>query len=169
MVSIGYRRFAIPCLIFWSVSSFAQTRQVVAARASASLDELARQPKNRAAASDVAQRESHEPERAMRRRNSAKASGTLVRQRATAPAAPATGTAQFSGFLGLADNFTAVPPDTEGAVGPQHVVTMLNTQVMIHSRGGFARENFPTTLNAFWSPLGKFSDTFDPRIYYDSS
>src|ERR1019366_3961509 len=128
IVSIGLRHFAIPCLILWSVSSFAQTRQVAAARASASLDELARLPKNRAVASDGLQRESHEPERAVRRRNSAKPSATPARQ---------------------PDNFTAIPPDTEGAVGPRHVVTMLNTQVMIHSRGGFAREKFPITLNAF--------------------
>lgn len=169
IVSIGLRHFAIPCLILWSVSSFAQTRQVAAARASASLDELARLPKNRAVASDGLQRESHEPERAVRRRNSAKPSGTPARQPEIAPSAAATAIPNFSGFQGLADNFTAIPPDTEGAVGPRHVVTKLNTQVMIHSRGGFARENFPITLNAFWSPLGKFSDTFDPRIYYDSS
>ena len=168
-MSIGYRRFAIPCLVLWSVSSFAQTRHVAAARASASLDELARQPKNRAVASDVAQRESHEPERAVRRRNSAKASGTPARQPATAPTAAATVIPNFSGFQGLADNFTAIPPDTEGAVGPQHVVTMLNTQVMIHSRSGAPRANFPISLNGFWSPLGNFSDTFDPRIQYDGS
>src|SRR5437762_9987613 len=32
-------------------------------------------------------------------------------------------------FLGLADDNTAAPPDTYGAVGPSNVVTMLNTQV----------------------------------------
>lgn len=120
-------------------------------------------------ASDVAQRESHEPERAVRRRNSAKASGALVRQPATAPTAAATAIAQFSGFQGLPDNFTAIPPDTQGAVGPQHVVTMLNTQVTIHSRSGAPRANFPISLNGFWSPLGNFKDTFDPRIEYDAS
>ena len=84
-----------------------------------------------------------------------------------APSVAATAILNFSGFQGLADNFTAIPPDTEGAVGPQHVVTMLNTQVMIHSRGGVPRANFPITLNGFWSPLGNFSDAFDPRIVYD--
>ncbi|MEO8370975.1 MAG: BACON domain-containing carbohydrate-binding protein, partial [Candidatus Solibacter sp.] len=83
--------------------------------------------------------------------------------------APATTSPTFSGFQGLTDNFTAIPPDTQGAVGPQHVVTMLNTQVMIQSRSGVARANYPITLNAFWSPLGNFGDVFDPRIQYDST
>src|ERR1035437_9844893 len=49
---------------------------------------------------------------ALPRRNAPRPSGTLVRQLPPAPAAPATVTAQFSAFLGLADNFPAVPPDT---------------------------------------------------------
>ena len=44
-----------------------------------------------------------------------------------------------------------------------------NTQVLIQSRTGVAQPNFPVKLNDFWSPLGKFSDTFDPRIFYDSA
>lgn len=159
----------MPCLVLWSVSSYAQTRHEAGARASARLDALARQPKNRAEASDGAPRESYEPERAVRRRNSAKASGAPVRQPARAATAVATAIPNFTGFQGLADNFRAIPPDTQGAVGPQHVVTMLNTQVMIHSRSGAPRANFPISLNGFWSPLGNFVDAFDPRILYDAS
>jgi uncharacterized protein (TIGR03437 family) len=75
----------------------------------------------------------------------------------------------FGGFPALLDNFRVIPPDTEGAVGPQDVVTMLNSQVLIQSRTGVVRTNYPITLNSFWSPLDPaFTDTFDPRILYDA-
>jgi len=44
---------------------------------------------------------------------------------------------------------------------------MLNTQITIQSRTGAVRDNYPITLNAFWSPLGDSLDAFDPRILYD--
>jgi uncharacterized protein (TIGR03437 family) len=149
---------------------------VAAVRAAASLDELAREPRNRAfEAAGVQPREIFEPERAIRRRNSASLATTaVVGERASeiVPAAAQLVPPAFSGFLALPDNFTAIPPDTMGAVGPQHVVTMLNTQVLIQSRTGVARSGYPITLNAFWSPLGTFTgsgSTFDPRILYDAA
>src|SRR5258706_2313529 len=39
-------------------------------------------------------------------------------------------------FLGLDDNDTTIPPDTDGAVGPHHIVTALNSEVRITDRGG---------------------------------
>ncbi|HMJ63824.1 MAG TPA: hypothetical protein VK615_00625 [Candidatus Binatia bacterium] len=50
----------------------------------------------------------------------------------TAPDSPSTET----NFLAVLDNVTLSPPDTMGAVGPNHVMTMLNTQVRIQSRTG---------------------------------
>jgi uncharacterized protein (TIGR03437 family) len=84
----------------------------------------------------------------------------------------ATVTPGFGGFQALVDTFKVIPPDTEGAVSPQHVVTMLNSQVLIQSRTGAVRDNYPITLNSFWSPLSPdapFTDTFDPRILYDAA
>ena len=169
IVSVRAPRFALLCVALSLVPAMAQTRHQAAARASASLDEVARQPKSRAVAVNVEQRESHEPERAVRRRNTARLGTLGSRTPEVALEAPATVVPAFTGFQGLGDNFTAIPPDTQGAVGPQHVVTMLNTQVNIQSRNGAPRDNYPITLNAFWSPLGNFSDTFDPRIQYDST
>ena len=70
-------------------------------------------------------------------------------------------------FLGLADNNDSWPPDTHGAVGPNHVVTMLNTQVRIQDRTGTILST--VTLTAFWtsSNIGSFTEVFDPRILYD--
>src|SRR5579872_5596715 len=42
----------------------------------------------------------------------------------------------LSGFAAVLDNLDSVPPDTMGAVGPQHVVTMLNDDVLIQRRNG---------------------------------
>jgi hypothetical protein len=79
----------------------------------------------------------------------------------------ASGSAAYSGFQGLLDVYGATPPDTGGAVGPQDVVTMLNSQVIIQSRTGVARPSYPIDLAQFWSGLGVFTKVFDPRILYD--
>ncbi|HUZ07760.1 MAG TPA: hypothetical protein VMV89_09770, partial [Candidatus Paceibacterota bacterium] len=50
----------------------------------------------------------------------------------TLPSSPAPATS----FQGLGDNNTLTPPDTDGAVGPNNVMTMLNTQVRIQNRSG---------------------------------
>lgn len=79
------------------------------------------------------------------------------------------GPAQFTGFLGLLDQYGPTPPDTGGAVGPDDVFTMLNSQVAVQSRSGALRPNFPIELAQFWSGLGPFDKIFDPRILYDAS
>src|SRR5881409_819555 len=53
-----------------------------------------------------------------------------VRLQTTPPASPfpspqITSPAVTSNFLGLGDDDTSIPPDTHGAVGPSHVMTML--------------------------------------------
>src|SRR6266540_988765 len=77
------------------------------------------------------------------------------------PPSPATAT----NFLAIADDGApaGVPPDTQGAVGPSNVVTMLNSLVRIQDRQGGT--NLTTTLSNWWG----FSATkpFDPRIVYD--
>jgi uncharacterized protein (TIGR03437 family) len=144
-------------------------------RTSAKLDDIARRPESRAVSAPVQPREIFEPERALRKRANAEklAQAAMAPQEPAAlPAAGPTVPPIYTGFPGIADNFTAIPPDTMGAVGPRHVVTMLNTQVSIQSRDGAVRSGYPISLNAFWSPLGQFtnsSSAFDPRIYYDAS
>src|SRR5439155_1219214 len=51
-----------------------------------------------------------------------------------------------------------------GAVGPDHLMVTLNTQVRVQDREGTALST--VTLNAFWAALGN-PDTFDPKIAYD--
>src|SRR6266581_7836383 len=77
-----------------------------------------------------------------------------------APLSPAPA----SSFQALTDNNTVVPPDTHGAVGPNHLMTVLNTQVRIQDRNGNVLSTVSTDF--FWASLGSPS-AFDPRILYD--
>lgn len=84
--------------------------------------------------------------------------------------APATISAPtVNGFQALVDNNTAIPPDTQGAVGPDHVMTTLNSQVRIQDKSGTVLST--VSLDAFFSPLknannAQFS-TFDPHVRFD--
>ena len=70
-------------------------------------------------------------------------------------------------FQGLTDDNTSYPPDTQGAVGTNFVVTMLNTQVRFLTRSGVAINTM--SLAQFWSStnIGSFTQVFDSRIVYD--
>ncbi|MCI0746036.1 MAG: immunoglobulin domain-containing protein [Verrucomicrobia subdivision 3 bacterium] len=70
-------------------------------------------------------------------------------------------------FEALGDNNTMWPPDTHGAVGPNHVMITLNSQVRIQNRLGTT--NYSTVaLNEFWFGTGATGvGAFDPRITYD--
>lgn len=67
-------------------------------------------------------------------------------------------------FNGIDDNITAIPPDVGGQVGPNHVMTALNSQLRISTRTGAVIGT--VTLNAFFASLGNPS-TFDPKLLYD--
>ena len=90
------------------------------------------------------------------------APATIVAEAAsvTLPSPPAT-----LGFLAVPDNNTFIPPDTMGAVGPNHVMTTLNTQVRIQDRAGTVIST--VTLNEFWASVGH-PVAFDPHLTYDA-
>jgi hypothetical protein len=77
--------------------------------------------------------------------------------------------AATTNFLGLVDNQQVIPPDTMGAVGDQHVVTILNDRMRITDRAGNVIRTAST--GSFWAPLaqqmGRALNTFDPKVYYD--
>ena len=87
------------------------------------------------------------------------------RSAAPAEAGPAPlSPAPASSFQALADDNTAIPPDTHGAVGPSHLMTVLNTQVRIQDRTGAVLST--ASMDGFWASLGSPS-AFDPKIVYD--
>lgn len=65
-----------------------------------------------------------------------------------------------SSFSALPLNGTSIPPDTQGAVGPNHLMVTLNSQVRFQSRSG--NELFTVNLHDFWG-----ADVFDPKLIYD--
>ena len=56
------------------------------------------------------------------------------------------------------------PPDTHGAVGPSHVVEVVNTRVVVYNKAGTLLKN--TALNSFF---GSTEFLFDPRVVYDQT
>lgn len=76
-----------------------------------------------------------------------------------------------STFKARDDNQTSIPPDTNGAVGPSHLVVALNTEIVIQSRTGAVIQSM--SLDSFWAGMpGPWSftggpATFDPRVLYD--
>ena len=100
--------------------------------------------------------------------------GALVRMEARAeagvipsdtPPSPAPA-ASFEALL-YNDDPNVEPPDTQGAVGPNHLMVTLNTQVRIQDRSGRALST--VTLSAFWRGVGgrDLGVVFDPRVLYD--
>jgi len=82
--------------------------------------------------------------------------------RAVSPTTPRMAT----GFAAIPDNSTAIPPDTHGAVGPNHILTTLNTEVQIQRRDGTVVQRL--TLGQFFARAGPFAKgLFDPRAVYD--
>jgi hypothetical protein len=69
-----------------------------------------------------------------------------------------------SSFAAVADNGTVIPPDTEGAVGPHHLMEALNSQVVIQDRSGNTLSAI--TNSTFWSSLG-VTESFDAHVLYD--
>ncbi len=67
----------------------------------------------------------------------------------------------------IGDRGTVIPPDTQGAVGINHIVTTLNDFITISNKSTGATIGTPVSMNAFWAPLGGNPDCFDPRIAYD--
>lgn len=65
---------------------------------------------------------------------------------------------------GVSDSGVVIPPDTQGAVGPNHLMITLNDVVTIQNKsGGVIRT---VTLRSFWASLGN-PTPFDPRVTYD--
>ena len=77
-------------------------------------------------------------------------------------AGPSPGPA--ASFPALEDNGLVSPPGTMGAVGPNHVMTTLNSQIRIQDRQGGVLST--VELNTFWATIG-FPDVFSPKVVYD--
>jgi len=102
-----------------------------------------------------------------------------VLQKAPQPGAPAfLAPATIANFDGVGNGFTgpagtfvvnSAPPDTNGAVGPNHIVEIVNTDFAIFSKTGTALFG-PVPINTLWSGFGGRCATEndgDPVVVYD--
>jgi hypothetical protein len=90
--------------------------------------------------------------------------------RPVTPVQPAPGSGQPSpapvvSFPALGDNNTVIPPDTHGAVGPNHVMTSLNSEVRIQDRVGNVIST--VSLDTFWASVAPGGGVFDPKLLYE--
>jgi hypothetical protein len=82
------------------------------------------------------------------------------------PSALPPSPAPASSFEALSGELPVTPPDAHGAVGPNHIMVTLNTEVRIQDRDGTPL--LTMTLSQFWQSAAAFSGAFDPRVFYDS-
>ena len=90
-------------------------------------------------------------------------------QRETSPGSPSGFSSSpspppSSSFAAVSDNNSYIPPDTQGAVGPNQLMVTLNSQIAVQNRTGGTLST--ASLNAFWASLG-YTTMFDPRVLYD--
>src|SRR5262249_58809436 len=72
-------------------------------------------------------------------------------------------------FDGVPANGSA-PPDTNMAVGPNHIIQWVNTQFAIYDKAGHILPGYPKAGNAFWQGFGgacATQNSGDPIIQYD--
>ncbi len=86
------------------------------------------------------------------------------------PSAQGSSPGPSKAFRGEFLSGSSIPPDTMGAVGPNHIVTVSNNQMNFRTRNGVIITRL--TLNAFWAGVtleGGITTpaTFDPKIFYD--
>jgi hypothetical protein len=75
--------------------------------------------------------------------------------------------ASTTNFDAVDDNNTFTPPDTQGAVGPNHVMTTLNSEIAIRDRGG-ALVTPVVSFQQFWASLMTGIDTvYGPQLVYE--
>ena len=66
-----------------------------------------------------------------------------------------------------------IPPDTMGAVGPNHIVELINGDYAVYAKSTGNLIGSRITLDLFWQnaldngPGGTVDDSFDPRVVYD--
>ncbi|MBX7243479.1 MAG: hypothetical protein K1X92_17195, partial [Bacteroidia bacterium] len=67
---------------------------------------------------------------------------------------------------GLVDNGSTIPPDVGGTVGPNHLLTTLNSQIRVQSKTG--TNLYTVSLDGFWAGTGGGNpNAFDPKAVYD--
>ncbi len=85
------------------------------------------------------------------------------------PDAPAvSGTIEAANFNTnppLNNNLLFIPPDPSGAVGPNHVVNVVNAVIQFFTKTGTAQNS--QSLSSFFASQSPANSLFDPKVIYD--
>jgi len=68
-------------------------------------------------------------------------------------------------FPAVDDDNTAIPPDTNGAAGPAHLITVLNSALRIQDRSGGVLQT--VSIRTFFDSVHNFGRVFDPHVTFD--
>lgn len=77
-----------------------------------------------------------------------------------------TSPAPSASLLAIDDDGQVTVPDTSGAVGPNHLLVAVNSQVQVQARDGAVLAS--VTLDSFFSSLDRNIFCYDPRCLYDA-
>jgi uncharacterized repeat protein (TIGR01451 family) len=101
----------------------------------------------------------------LRPKSAAPVSTSSTNELQSATLGPSPALCSICAFNALGDDGTQTPPDTDGAVGPNHLVIALNSQLRVQDRSGGTI--LTTSLNTFFGALAQPLGAFDPHIVYD--
>ncbi len=90
--------------------------------------------------------------------------GVQIVNEGRSPHAPTLGVSFDS--LSFDDDPASVPPDPELAVGPNHIIAVVNSSLEVYNKTGTTLAG-PLLFDTFFSPLTGCSSTFDPNVLYD--
>ena len=76
-----------------------------------------------------------------------------------------SGLALSGSFAAVTDAGGGVPPDPQGAAGPDHLLTMTNTRFLAQRKDGSSAASW--TPAQFWASVSQNDLLFDPRVMYD--
>jgi hypothetical protein len=85
---------------------------------------------------------------------------------------PASNTTPGIGFEGVSapNSCNCAPPDTNMAVGPNHIVQWVNTSFAVYDKLGIIQPGYPKAGNSLWAGFGGVCETTnsgDPIVQYD--
>ena len=93
-----------------------------------------------------------------------------VVQNTVGPSASAPAGTSFDGVAVGAPGCNCAPPDTEMAVGPNHIVQWVNTDWAVFDKTGVMQAGYPKAGNSFWTGFGGDCESHnngDPIMQYD--
>lgn len=78
----------------------------------------------------------------------------------------------FDGINSVQSGCGCLPPDPNGAVGPNHYVQTVNTAIAVYDKSGHLAATFPKPMNSLWSgfnssPACRDNNDGDPVVLYD--